>query len=73
MRKLFEMGVADGSIRSDEYIDYLTYTTMYSVVSFFHLYTFTGISFTRSLNLNGDKFVYFSIEHMLAQIKRSNY
>ena len=69
MRKLFEMGVADGSIRNDEDIDYLTYTTIYSAVSFFHLYSFTGISFTKSLNLDSDKFVYFTIEHMIAQIK----
>lgn len=69
MRKLFEMGEADGSIRNDEDIDYLTYTTIYSAVSYFHLYSFTGISFTRSLNLDSDRFVYFSIDHMLAQIK----
>lgn len=66
---LFEIGIADKSIRSDDEIKYLTYTTIFSAVSFFHLYTFTGTSFTKHLNLDNDKFVAFTIEHVLNQIK----
>jgi AcrR family transcriptional regulator len=69
MRQLFESGIADKSIRFDMDIEYLTYTTIFSVVSFFHLYTFTGKSFTSHLNLDNDKFVSFTIEQMLDQIK----
>ncbi len=69
MRQLYELGVADKSIRSDDDIEYLTYSTIYSTVSFFHLYTFTGTSFTKHLKLDSDKFVSFTIEHMLDQIK----
>jgi Transcriptional regulator len=69
LRQLYDIGLADKSIRSDEDIEYLTYSTIYSAVSFFHLYTFTGASFTNHLKLDDEKFVSFTIKHMLDQIK----
>lgn len=69
MRRLYDIGVADKSVRCDEDIEYLTYTTMYSAISFFYLYTFTGTSFTNHIKLDSDKFVEYAIEHMLDQIK----
>lgn len=69
IRHLYEIGIADKSVRSDEDIEYLTYTTIYSAVSFFHLYTFSGASYTNHLHLDRDKFVTFAIEHILDQIK----
>jgi AcrR family transcriptional regulator len=69
LRELYEMGVADKSIRSDDDIEYLAYANIYTAVSFFHLYTFTGASYTNHLKLDSEKFVSFVIENMLDQIK----
>lgn len=69
LRQLYEMGTADKSIRSDCDIEYLTYTTIYSSVSFFHLFSFTGASYTNHLGLDSEKFVSFTIDLMLDQIK----
>lgn len=69
MRQLYELGIQDQSIRSDQDIDYLTYGTLYSTVSFFHLYSFTGVSFTSHMKLDSEKFVAFFIENTLEQIR----
>lgn len=69
IRQLYELGMKDQSICSDDDMDYLTYGSIYSAVSFFHLYSFTGVSFTSHLNIDSEKFVSFVIEHTLDQIK----
>jgi len=66
---IYHLGFADKSIHAEGDVEYLTYSSIYSAVSFFQLYRVTGESYTRHLGLNSEKFVTITIEQMLSQIK----
>ncbi|GAE86696.1 TetR/AcrR family transcriptional regulator [Acetivibrio straminisolvens] len=61
LMSLFEDGKADGSICSDYDISELSYSSIFLITSFFHMFSHVGNTYTQNFNLDKERFVSFTI------------